>query len=58
MSNAVHRRGSIVVEDRGGRDLVISKSHTPAERITIEHNDRHDLLRALMDAEDAARRTS
>ena len=55
MSFTVSRRtyqvGSIVVDD-DGRNIRISKSHTPLESLVVEHADRADLLAALMMAED------
>ncbi len=49
-----YQSGSIVVEANDAiypGNLVISHSHTPGNRITIERNDRWDLLRALMEAQ-------
>lgn len=46
-----YRVGSIVIID-DGCNLAICKSHTPSERIVIEHADREDLLTCIMLAQD------
>lgn len=45
--NAQTRSGSIVCQQVVGGNLVITKSHTPSERITIERGDLDDLKAAL-----------
>lgn len=42
------RRGSIVVTD-DGRDIELTKSHTPSDRFVIENADREDATRAMAD---------
>jgi hypothetical protein len=49
--SSAYRVGSILVED-DGRNLRISKTHTPSEAIVVESADRADLLAALISAED------
>jgi hypothetical protein len=46
MSGAT-RCGSIIVATNAAGNLVIAKSHTPIERITIERADVADLMAAL-----------
>jgi hypothetical protein len=46
-NRARHVVGSIVVEETGGGNLRISKTHTPSAAIVIERADFDDLMVAL-----------